>query len=142
MPIASRWMNSQSSWKRVSVLPLPIYDVEETVIVTDASHCPMWRMGAWAVAIYNARGNWLHGAVHDYAMGNSNEAEMRAVANGLKYAIDQKIVADGARVLICIDAHYVEFKLKGGISKKARRRVRLREENGWQGIEGRDTPPG
>lgn len=110
-------------------------------MAVDASYCPVTKIAAWAAAICGKQVTILRGGLVKDKCGNSNSAEVHALVLGLNLAIEIGAVSHGERITIFADNRSVGDLVLNKIS--ARRHLKMATKiTTWNGIPGKDTPPG
>jgi ribonuclease HI len=77
-----------------------------SILVTDASFCPLSKAGGWAAYAESTRGSFLIGG--PVVVGSVNSAEMSATFEGLRAAILQGVFEPGESFTLYTDSRYVE----------------------------------
>lgn len=103
------------------------------IIVTDSSFDLEHRIAAWAAWAQSARGSFFGGNALEGRFENNNLAEMVAALNGLRIAIESKVVVEGDHFVLQTDSLYVANRLDiRWISS---------HKNGWQIAKAFQHPP-
>lgn len=82
-------------------------------LVTDASFCPSTRAAGWAAWAKSDRGFVKKCGIISKPLGNNNEAEFCAIANGLFIALQSTVCMPGDLVILQTDSHFAYHRLSG-----------------------------
>lgn len=81
-------------------------------LITDASFCPETKAAGWAAWVGSHRGHARKSGIIPTRVGNNNEAEMRAIVFGLRFALEQRILFKGDGLIVKTDSHHARHKLE------------------------------
>lgn len=105
-------------------------------LFTDASFCPDTQVGGWGCWIKSDRRQFTTGSPFRNLVTGANAAEMRALANGLRAALQFGIAEKGDKIIAQVDNMHVvglmsgrNYKMKGDEREAKEKIERLVRDN-------------